>query len=679
MIVLRGLVAAALLAAAAALPGDAVEDLASPDPALREAARAALDADPSGDLALRALRSPSPLAREAAADCLLAHPDRAGPAQRAALRGLLAERGGARTARAAAARALGAAGDAGAARELRAALPELPVEAALALAELRDAGALPDLRALRAASGDAVPAEVAYALAVLGDPEGGPLLLRRLEDADPAVSAAALHLLRRWTGLDHGPSVAPWSEALRLRSLAARLADRDWEAGERALQEVLARGAAGGPDLLAILGDRGAAVEGRAKAALGLGLLRWEEAGPALLEASRIGRDPWLRVYALEALGRIAWAPAAPDIARMLVNDEDPEPAKTFFDSTVPYHEVQGAGARALLDMGCEGALALFADQLSRGGVGILPTALVADYKIRIPWTALGVLREFGGPAAGDGFGYLPEAGEAERRAAGERIAAWWRSRPRDFAVPLRARFEDPLFAAGVDREIGILGRYKFLEMDRSRRALILLGSPALPRLTAALVVAPEADPSGQQRIGVAQVLQEIGRPEAAGPLRTALARAEIPPVRIQMVRSLAALGPPGGVPEAVRLLGSPLPDERAAAAEALALCPTPDSRAAIRGALAGAGEDPPLRIALATALLGLRDPEGMRWLLPCLSDPETILRRRAFEGMDRWVEGLGPFDPRAADPGPAAAEVGRRWAAQAAAPRFRAPGGAGR
>lgn len=165
------------------------------------------------------------------------------------------------------------------------------------------------------------------------------------------------------------------------------------------------------------------------------------------------------------------------------------------------------------------------------------------DYKIRIPWTALGVLREFGGPAAGDGFGYLPEAGEAERRAAGERIAAWWRSRPRDFAVPLRARFEDPLFAAGVDREIGILGRYKFLEMDRSRRALILLGSPALPRLTAALVVAPEADPSGQQRIGVAQVLQEIGRPEAAGPLRTALARAEIPPVRIIVISRFKGLG----------------------------------------------------------------------------------------------------------------------------------------
>jgi len=224
------------------------------------------------------------------------------------------------------------------------------------------------------------------------------------------------------------------------------------------------------------------------------------------------------------------------------------------------------------------------------------------------------------------------------------------------------------------------MGRFKFLEMDRSRRCLILLGSPAVPHLLAALSTAgPATDPQGQLRVGVAQVLEE-GSPAVAAPaLRAALGRAEIPPVRIQMIRSLARLRPEGGIPEAAGFLASVSPDERAAAAEALALCPTPGTLEGLRrarGALDAAGDDPALRIALATALLGLRQAEGAEPLLAALSGEDSILRRRAWEGLDRWVEGLGPFDPRA---GTGVAEVRRRWEEQAAAPRFRGPAPAGR
>ena len=680
---MRGLAGVALLlaAAAAAAAGDPIDDLRSADPADRERGRAALAADADGALLLRALGATEPIVREAAAEALAAAPERAGPLHRSALRGILRDRSGGRAERGAAARAPGAAGAGGAARDLRAALADLPAEAAFALGEIRDEASLPDLRRLRDGAAGAVPAEVAYALARLGDPSGGPLLLERLRDADPVASASALRLLRRWTGLDHGPAVAPWAESLRIRALASALGDRDAAAAEAAMRAEVARGPAAGPDLLSVFRDPGASVEARGKAALALGLLRYEEAGPDLLEASRPGRNTWLRVYALEALGRIAWAPAAPDIARMLVNDEDVEVARSFLDSAGVYDEVQGTAARALLDMGCDGAMGVFVDQLSRGGVGILPTAMVGEYRIRVYYHALAALRDFGGPGARGHFGYLPEAGEADRAAAGARAAAWWASRPRDLAVPSRARWSDPLFAAAVEREIAILGRFRFLEMDRSRRCLVLLGRPALPHLVAALAAADAAaDPQGQVRVGIAQVLQESLFPEeAVAPLREAFRRAEIPAVRIQVMRSLARLRPPGGLPEGTALLASSSPDERAAAAEALALCPTPGTAEALRralGAKSAAGEDPPLRIALATALLGLREKEGAGILLGYLSDGDSILRRRAWEGLDRFVDGLGPFDPRS---GAGAEEVRKRWASEAAAPRGRAAGGGGR
>ncbi len=659
----------AMLLASLAVAGDALDDLRSADPSARARGRAALEAEAGEVLLLRALEAPEGPVREAGASVVEAAPLRATPRVREALRTLLRDGRADRAPRAAAARALGAAKDAGSAADIREALGDFPAEAALALASLGDASAIPDLRRVREADGDAVCPEVGYALAALGDPSGEDLLLARLGGTDPAAASAALLLLRRLTGRDLGPSVPLWTDAVRLRRLGAALGDRDWEASERALSSVLERGPAAGADLLAVFRDGGAPREGRAKAALGLGLLRTEEAGPALLEASKPGQDPYLRVYAVEALGRIAWAPAAAALARMLVDDEDMEVAKSFYDSQVPFVEIQGTTIRALLAMGADGALGAAVDQVSKGRVGVLPTALVSDFKVRVLYEALAILRDYGGPGAKDVFGFQPEAPEGERAAAGGHAAAWWRGRPRDLAVPDRARWSDPLFTAAVAREIRILGAYKFLEMDRSRRALILLGRPAVPALCAALSADAASDPSGQTRIGAAQVLASIGRPEAVPAVRGALARAESGPLRSHLLLALAALGPPGGIPEAVRMLGAPAADERAAAVEALALSPTAGAGPPLAEALRRAGEDPPLRIAAAGALLGLRDASAVEVLLGYLGDPDVILRRRAWEVLDRWVEGMGPFDPAE---GTGVDVVRSRWEAGKASPRFR-------
>ena len=55
--------------------------------------------------------------------------------------------------------------------------------------------------------------------------------------------------------------------------------------------------------------------------------------------------------------------------------------------------------------------------------------------------------------------------------------------------------------------------------------------------------------------------------------------------------------------------------------------------------------------------------------LLGYLADADPVLRRRAWAGIDRWTEGLGPFDPA----GGAGVEAVRvRVEAWQAAPRFR-------
>jgi HEAT repeat protein len=184
-----------------------------------------------------------------------------------------------------------------------------------------------------------------------------------------------------------------------------------------------------------------------------------------------------------------------------------------------------------------------------------------------------------------------------------------------------------------------------------------------VPHLAAAVASDPAADPTGQTRIGAGQALASIGRPEGIAPVRAALARAELVPVRCQLAVALAALLPPGGVPEAAKLLEAPTDDERAAAAEALSLCPTPGTAAALRRASGAKGLDATRRILLATALLGVRDASGGDALVAALADGDAVLRRRAFEGLDRFVEGVGPFD----------AAVRDRWEGQRRSPRFRA------
>jgi HEAT repeat protein len=198
-----------------------------------------------------------------------------------------------------------------------------------------------------------------------------------------------------------------------------------------------------------------------------------------------------------------------------------------------------------------------------------------------------------------------------------------------------------------------------------------------VPQLAAAVSVDPAADRNGQTRIGAAQALAGIGRAEAVAPVRAALARAETAPVRCHLCVALAILGPPGGVPEAARLLDAPADDERAAGADALSRCPTPGTGAALRRAFGRPGLDATRRILLGAALLGVRDAAGAPPLLAALGDPDRVVRRRAWEGLDRFVDGLGPFDPDAgSDPAP----VRARWDAMAAKPRFRpvtADGGA--
>ncbi|MHC4923541.1 MAG: HEAT repeat domain-containing protein [Planctomycetota bacterium] len=665
------LVLGAATATASAQDEDALRLLTSATAEERERGRELLRGDDSGSLLRSALMSGEPLAQEAAAAIIVKWEGEVPLVVRSPLRALLRNEKAAEVARRAAARALGALKDTASRVDLQRAAEAIPEDALLALAEIAEPAALPLVQRLRETMGEKFPVEGAYALAILGDAGGEDLLLDHLAGSTPGVAQLAHHLLRRLTGRDIGPSVARWREAIRMRQLARALGDRDWDASEAALTAALEDSVRAQGDLLHVLQHEPYGSDARAKAALGLGLLGSAAAGPALLEAATPGRDPFVRVYALEALGRVAWSPAAPRLARWLVFDEDTEVAKSFFDSTVPFHTVQPAACGALLAMGAEGAFGAVVDRLSTGGLGILPTPLVSFFKVRVHHEDLALFRRYGGPGAADGFGFLPDGSDEDRHAAGQRAVAWWLSHPKNLNVETRANWSDPAFVAAVEQEIVTLGEYKFLEMDRSRRALILLGSPVVPHLVNTLARDPESDPTGQSRAGIAGVLASIGARDAIPAVRDAMKRAKLAPVKAKLLTSLADLHPDGGVPEAMEFLRSSDPSLKGAAAEALGTAPTADAAPVLRKVLAAGGKDRLLRIRCAGALLAIRDTTGISVLLDALDHDDSIVRRQSWKKLDAHVEGLGPYEPRSGKGG----AVRARWEAMSEAPRFRNTG----
>jgi len=119
--------------------------------------------------------------------------------------------------------------------------------------------------------------------------------------------------------------------------------------------------------------------------------------------------------------------------------------------------------------------------------------------------------------------------------------------------------------------DIAALGSDDLDESAPAEARLVAIGAPALPALAAAL-----AEESEAVRIGVVEVLREIGPPDAS-PLLLRAAADATPAVRREAVMALGLTGDRSGTDTVERALGDPDPRVRAAAITACStLCRSP-------------------------------------------------------------------------------------------------------
>ncbi len=643
-------------AAQAEEPPPAIRALDSADAAARAAAEAALrELDGRDELVAAVLRDPEafgtlgPAARETlvglAGEVELAYvngslrrivrDDREAPGVRRAAVVVLGERGGVADVVA-----------------LGSALEPFPNEAARALAAIGGRSATAVLRKHWERGADAA---VGAALVKLGDPRPLSALAILLRDDDGARRERAGLLLTWATGRELPPEPAAWDTYVRRRGLADQLGQEDLERAQNAVQELAgvlrSRSSANlESDLAAVLADASWPLYARNGAALTLGLGDARGAQDVLLAATRNLEEGSVRLYAAEALARMGDLSVAVPFADMLVHDEDRDRIKARRRSTGEFFPVDPGLARALLRLGC------------RGAVEPMLELLAGDYRTRMHRDTLRCLREATG---GEDFGFEPDAAMEDRRAAVARARAWW-AQGREKMV-LAARADDPgrsVFRKQVDERIAKLGAFKFLHQLRAKKALIIVAEPALPQLLAAL-----SDEDLHVRMGVAEVLRGAGL-RTAGPALAARLRVEESPVaRSKFVWALERCGRrddsgqvPPGVRDAVRrALGDEELEVRIVAARTLGAVGDPAAdvvvlRAARENAAQPQENVQAFRAATAGALLLLGDDEGFDDLAVELLCDDVARRADAADVLRRAGVALEGYDPDDAEERRAAA-----------------------
>jgi HEAT repeat protein len=464
------------------------------------------------------------------------------------LRAVVADASAAPAARKAAARALAKTGSVADVSALGDAVIAAPDEAVRALVAIGGPAAA---NAMRRGGGENPPLEVPAGLALLGDPSGLPRLAAALRGPDAARAAA---LLKWATGREFEGGADAWEAFLRRREIAERFVDLDNEKAGDAVDEIAAklRASPDGPladDLVAILKDRSWPVYARTKAALALGLGGVRSSKDALLWACRSEHgadreDGSVRMYAADALARVGDLSCATKLAYMLNFDEDEDRIKAKRTSEGDFPPVDPNIVRALLRIGC------------RGAVTRIVELLAAEYRTRLHRDCLRALAEVSG---NKDFGFQPDAPKPERVAAVARIRAWWREARE--TIPIAPKPDDPgweAFRKSVDENIATLGGFKFLYQMRAKNVLIDLAEPAMPQLVAAL-----SNENEHVRMGVADVLGAAALRSSATPLAERLKVEPNPAVRTRLLVAIEVCGRPrpdgrdGAAPvvaEAVRL-----------------------------------------------------------------------------------------------------------------------------
>jgi len=453
------------------------------------------------------------------------------------LRAIVADANAAPAARKAAARALGKMGSVADVSALGDAVTAAPDEAARALVAI---GGTAAANALRRGGGANPPLEVSAGLALLGDSSGLPSLVAALRGADAARAAS---LLKWATGRDVEGGADAWEAFLRRRDIAARFADLDNDKAQDAVDEIASklRAAPTGAladDVVAILKDRSWPVFARTKSALALGVgdVRTPVAKEALLWACRSEHaaereDGSVRMYAADALARVGDLSCATKLAYMLNFDEDEDRIAAKRTGEGDFPPVDPCIVRALLRIGCRGAIDRVIDLLA------------AEYRTRLHRDCLRALDEVSG---GKDFGFRPDVAKPDRMQAVDRIRAWWREARSTISIAPKA--DDPgwdAFRKSVDENIATLGGFKFLYQMRAKNVLIDLAEPAFPQITAAL-----SNDNEHIRMGAADVLAAAALREGATPLAARLKVEPNPAVRTRLL-------------VAIEVCGRPLPDGR--------------------------------------------------------------------------------------------------------------------
>jgi HEAT repeat protein len=531
-------VAALLLGMAVVARGDEALDAArrldADDDAARAAAIADLKKSPDRDaVVVKALRDDS-VRSQLGPHALEALADLAGELDlrfaNGGLRAIVADPRAAPAARKAAARALAKIGGVADVSALGDAISAAPDEAVRALVAIGGPAAV---NALRRGGGDDPPLEVHAGLAKLGDASGLPRLAAALRGPDAARAAA---LLKWATGkeVDGGPDA--WDALLRRRAIVEKFADLDNDKAGDAVDEIAAklRSPSGGPladDLIAIVKDRTWPVYARNKSALALGLgdVKTPAAKEALLWACRSEHyadreDGSVRMYAADALARVGDLSCTTKLAYMLNFDEDEDRIAAKRTGEGDFPPVDPCIVRALLRIGC------------RGAIDRIIELLAAEYRTRLHRDCLRALAEVSG---GKDFGFQPDAAKAERVAAVDRIRAWWREARS--TIPIAPKADDPgwdAFRKSVDENIATLGGFKFLYQMRAKNVLIDLAEPAFPQLVAAL-----SNENEHVRMGVADVLGAAALRDAATPLAERLKVEPNPAVRTRLLVALEICG----------------------------------------------------------------------------------------------------------------------------------------
>lgn len=638
----------------------AVKELGAADASVRQAALERLRADPGVDRVLDAALN-SDATRKALDErtlialCGLVR-ERGKSFANFGLRHLLSDTDAPLEARRAAAVTLETTGNLADVSPLGDAVPELPAEAARALAAIGGPAAI---NALRRGGGERPGTPVQAALLKLGDDAALDALMTEL---DAAADPAGVTQWLSWaTGRDLGSDVARWHAFARRRALETQLADPDADAATEALRDVVKRLAddtdgALADDLIAMMRGPDWDVFARNKAAMALGLAGVAKAKPALLESCANRQPGSLRVYAADALARMGDLSCAVPLASMLVHDEDVDrlvATREQQNNGVDYVPVDPAFVRTLFRLGLP------------GGNECIVELLTGRYRTRMHRDCMRALAELTG---GDTFGYEPDSSDAERIAASTRIRNWWVAHRE--GLPLAPRADDPgwpAFRADVDALITKLGEFKFLYQLRAKRALVIVAEPALPQLLAALDNEKLA-----VRNGTAEVLALAGLRRSVPALLGRYPKEENPVARTKLLAALESCTGPrdASVPaldssDLVQLAETCLAaledrsiDVRIAAVRLLGNLP-PDS--ALTGPVIAARNHPDnaldaFQVQSAGTLLRLGDRSALPDLVDALDVDDVASRAEALRLL--LAGGVNPqgFDPDAAAEARAAA-----------------------